>query len=193
VSLYYHPLCGLNVPPSLTSSSKVKLEEFITKGKTVVKPVSGGKANSRLVNSSEIRLYDPIQGPLHLQRYVAGEDIRAHVIGNIVHTQLIKSDDIDYRASKIKEFSPHDLPDSLCKKIIKVTAEMGLFFAGWDFKLAENGEYFCLEANPMPGYDSYDRRLEWKITDSLLKALTSIQCDPLLKVTSRRKHFVSDF
>ncbi|MEA5598763.1 hypothetical protein [Rivularia sp. UHCC 0363] len=63
------------------------------------------------------------------------------------------------------------LPSALSQQIIDATAAFGLIFAGWDFKVTDDNQYWCLEANPMPGYDGYDLRLGGCITDSLLKLL----------------------
>ncbi|MGW2706055.1 hypothetical protein [Streptomyces sp. NPDC001340] len=41
-------------------------------------------------------------------------------------------------------------------------------FAGWDFKVAGDGTYWCLEVNPVP---AYDRRLGGAISASLLGLL----------------------
>jgi glutathione synthase/RimK-type ligase-like ATP-grasp enzyme len=162
---------GLDLPNSLTSSDGQLLFEFANKGQTVVKPLSAIRATSRLVSPKEFLQFDPSLGPVHLQRYVSGMDVRVHVVDNTVHAELIKSNSVDYRrAEGVLEFSPHQLPDSLIEKIVRATRKMRLLFAGWDFKLSEE-KYWCLEANPMPGYDGYDRRLKGKITESLLKLL----------------------
>ncbi|MFC7646021.1 hypothetical protein ACFQX6_39555 [Streptosporangium lutulentum] len=45
-------------------------------------------------------------------------------------------------------------------------------FAGWDFKRDPQGVHWCLEVNPMPGYDWYDRRAGGAISESLVGLLT---------------------
>jgi hypothetical protein len=79
---------------------------------------------------------------------------------------------VDYRRSyEETKYSPCLLPESLSKQIIAATAAFGLKFAGWDFKVTDDNEYWCLEANPMPGYDGYDIRAAGEITNSLLELL----------------------
>ncbi|AUT01398.1 hypothetical protein CLI64_13895 [Nostoc sp. CENA543] len=164
---------GFNVPPSLTSSDPELLAAFASFGKTIVKPASGIRADSRLVTPEEFFDFHPSQGPVHLQRYVAGADVRAHVVGDQVHAEIINCPQIDYRRSyQEAQYSPWELPDALNKQIIQATAAFGLQFAGWDFKVTEDEQYWCLEANPMPGYDGYDIRADGKITESLLALLT---------------------
>ncbi|WP_427162567.1 ATP-grasp domain-containing protein [Aliinostoc sp. HNIBRCY26] len=164
---------GFNVPPSLTSSDPELLAAFTSLGKTIVKPASGIRADSRLVTPEEFFDFHPSQGPVHLQRYVAGADVRAHVVGDQVHAEIINCPQVDYRRSyQEAEYSPWELPEYLIKQIVKATAAFGLQFAGWDFKVTEDEQYWCLEANPMPGYDGYDLRADGKITESLLALLT---------------------
>jgi glutathione synthase/RimK-type ligase-like ATP-grasp enzyme len=86
---------------------------------------------------------------------------------------MISADTPDYRASRSLEFAVHRLPVDLEQQLITATTKMGLSFAGWDFKLDKDGSYWCLEANPMPGYDGYDRRLNGRITESLLEVFAS--------------------
>jgi glutathione synthase/RimK-type ligase-like ATP-grasp enzyme len=168
---YYLRKWGFRVPDSLTSSNRDNLLEFATKGLTIVKTISGIRANTRLVNVNELEVFQTSTGPVHLQRYIPGLDIRAHAVGPHVHAELIKSDSEDYRKGDCNKFSAFELPDSMITKIVNATTTMGILFAGWDFKVTEQGEYWCLEANPMPGYDGYDRRLYGRITDSLLELL----------------------
>ncbi len=104
---------GLKVPSSLTSSDGQKLLQFVSKGNTIVKTISGIRANSRLINPKELYKFDNRQGPIHLQRFIPDYDIRAHVICNTVHTELIKSDEPHYRSSKNCEFLTHSLPYSI--------------------------------------------------------------------------------
>ncbi len=171
----YLSQCGFRVPRSLTSSDAGKLLAFAEEGATVVKPVCGMRANTRLVRRQDLETFTPAQGPIHLQRYISGPDVRAHVVAGAVHAERIEGDGVDYRASKGElRFAAHQLPAYLAQLIIDTTAAMGLVMAGWDFKIDEEGNYWCLEANPMPGYDGYDRRLGGVITDALLAVLEPV-------------------
>jgi RimK-like ATP-grasp domain len=164
---------GFQVAESVTSSNPEVLAEFANAGLTIVKTTSGIRADTRLVQKEEFLDFDPHQGPLHLQRYIAGADVRAHVVGNRVHAELIKCSQVDYRHFyEESEYIEWELPESLHHKIINAAAASGLKFAGWDFKVTDDDEYWCLEVNPMPGYDGYDIRADGKITDSLLALLT---------------------
>ena len=103
--------------------------------------------------------------------FVAGNDV---VIGRDIHAEKIEATGIDYRDKSSRSVhSSTTIPDDLARRIIASTADLGLVFAGWDFKVDDNGNYWCLEANPMPGYDAYDRRSGGQISQSLIKLLKS--------------------
>ncbi|MEU1408270.1 hypothetical protein ABZ471_39225 [Streptomyces sp. NPDC005728] len=165
---------GFDVPESLTSSDPGRLRAFAGSGPAIVKALSGVRADSRLVAPEEFDDFVPHQGPVHLQRYVSGSDVRVHVVGDELHAEEAVSSAVDYRTAPPQEveFRPHDLPDGLATRITAGTRALGLAFAGWDLKRDTAGTYWCLEANPMPGYDWYDRRLDGAVTTSLLRLLT---------------------
>ncbi len=48
-----------------------------------MKPLSGIRANSHIVIRKDLEELNPLRGPIHLQKYIKGDDIRAHVVGNI--------------------------------------------------------------------------------------------------------------
>ncbi|MEV8462054.1 MULTISPECIES: ATP-grasp domain-containing protein [Streptomyces] len=171
--LHEHALAraGFPVPASVTSSSAERLRAFAAAGPTLVKAVSGVRADSRLLDASDLDGFHPWQGPVHLQRYVEGRDVRAHVVGDRVHAEEIVSTAVDYRTDPDAVFRPCELPAPLAGRMVRHTAQLGMAFAGWDFKVSADGTHWCLEVNPMPAYDWYDRRLGGAITASLLALL----------------------
>lgn len=173
-----HELClqyyGFRVAPSITSSDPTRLFEFANTHKAIVKAISGIRADTRIVDSKEFLEFTPAQGPVHLQKFIAGYDVRVHVVGDHYQAELVKCPGVDYRLDHdlSEHFPNHQIPNYLAQQIFRATKAFGLEFAGWDFKLTDAGEYYCLEANPMPGYDGYDRRCGHQITDLLTDYLS---------------------
>jgi hypothetical protein len=163
---------GFAVPASLTSSSAERLSIFAGEGPTIAKSVQGIRADTRAVTPKDFVGFATARGPVHLQRRVAGRDLRIHVVGVAVHGELIESDAVDYRTD-IARFRPFAVPAGLADRLVRATRAAGLIFAGWDFKLDEQGRFWCLEANPMPGYDGYDTRANGAISRSLVERLKS--------------------
>lgn len=164
---------GFAVPESLSTSDGERLRAFAAAGPTIVKALSGVRATGRLVGPEDFAGFHPHQGPVHVQRYVAGTDVRAHVVGGRIHAEEIVSDAVDYRAADLdaSAFRPYEPPAPLAAALVAATRDRGLAFAGWDLKAAPDGRHHVLEVNPMPGYDWYDRRLGGAVTRSLLGLL----------------------
>jgi glutathione synthase/RimK-type ligase-like ATP-grasp enzyme len=163
---------GFDVPPTLTSSSGQRLADFAAGGPTVAKSVAGIRADTRIMTPESFADFDSRSGPVHLQRRIEGRDVRLHVVDDEVHGELIESDAVDYRTTSAR-FVPFEPPPALAASVVAATRAAGLLFAGWDFKLDGDGRYWCLEANPMPGYDGYDTRADGAISRSLVARLTS--------------------
>jgi hypothetical protein len=162
---------GLLVPPSLSSTDPVRLKEFIAAGRTVVKPVSGVRATTRKIEVSDLDRLATSDGPVLVQRLIEGDDIRVHIVGDQVIACRFASSAIDYRSDQNAERSVSEVPADLARRLVDKTAEQGLTFAGWDFKLDRDGSYWCLECNPMPGYSFYDRVCRGAVSDALVSEL----------------------
>lgn len=163
---------GLLVPPSLLSADPERVRGFIAQGRTVVKPISGVRARTREIHPGDAERVASSDGPVLVQRMIEGDDVRVHVVGDAVIACRFSSAAVDYRSDPDSERSVIDIPIDLACLLVAKTAEQGLVFAGWDFKVDGSGTYWCLECNPMPGYSFYDRVCEGAISDALIKLLS---------------------
>ena len=64
-----------------------------------------------------------------------------------------------------------ELPAHILNKVQQYRVRSGLTLIGIDFRVTANGDFYILEANPMPGYDGYDRRAKLAISNHLLTLL----------------------
>lgn len=163
---------GFIVPDSLTTCSRGKILEFLNKGPCIAKAVSGCRADCRLVSVNDFDGYEDCSGPVHLQRYVDGMDVRAHVIGTQVFAVAARSDNVDYRLDSGTTFEAIALSPGLADQLIDATCHLGLAFAGWDLRTDGNTTW-VFEANPMPGYRYYDQHVDGAITKGLAEYLLS--------------------
>lgn len=163
---------GFSVPETITSSDVAELRQFIREAPAVSKTVCGVRADTEAVSEVDFDGFEPSNGPVHLQRLVSGSDARIHVIGDQVVAQRVSANGVDYRrAGSLSEMKVFDPPEGMRKLLVEGTRKMRLAFAGWDFKIDENDVYWCLEANPMPGYGPYDNYCEGSISRELTKYL----------------------
>lgn len=163
---------GFQVPESITSCDIEELLHFVCGGPTISKTVCGIRADCVVVTEADLDGFRPENGPIHLQRFVSGADLRIHVVADWVIGQRVSSTAVDYRrAGDLDALGVFDVPPELHELVVAGTQSVGLVFAGWDFKIDTEGEYWCLEANPMPGYSPYDNRCDGAISRELLRYL----------------------
>jgi predicted ATP-grasp superfamily ATP-dependent carboligase len=148
------------------------LRAFLASGRTVVKPVSGVRATTRELTTESVERLARTQGPVLAQRLIEGYDVRVHVVNRQVQACAFFSPMIDYQSDHDAEREVIDIPDELAQQLMEKTAEQGLVFPGWDFKVHADGTYWCLECNPTPGYSFYDRVALGAISDAVIRELT---------------------
>jgi hypothetical protein len=165
---------GFDVPAALTTSDPERIRAFLdTAGPAVCKSLCGTRGTARLVDEAAFADFVPGQGPVHIQRVVKGFDVRVHLVDAAAHGEKITAEGIDYRVGDGENrYEPIEVPPALTEMMVAASGAMGLVFTGWDFKVDADGRWWCLEVNPMPGYDSYDRRAGGAISRSLLDWLS---------------------
>jgi len=164
---------GLRVPASLTSSDPARIAGFMDRhGPVVLKAVCGTRGRARLVTAGQLAGFAPAAGPVHLQQWVDGYDVRVHLVDGEPFAERIDTDAVDYREPDARSrHRPAAVPEELRAAMGQAAKEMDLRFTGWDFRVDRAGRWWCLEANPMPGYHGYDRRCGGAITRALCRLL----------------------
>ena len=113
--------------------------------------------------------------PTQFQEKLQGENIRVHVVGDILFATAIKTSTVDYRYAGLEdgftELVEKKLPLTIEKKCFNLAKELHLPFCGIDLFLTDTGEYYCFEVNPSPGYSYYQMNTEQKISSAIVKWL----------------------
>lgn len=167
---------GFCVPEThLFGSRESALQVIRDTSEWVNKSISSTKTRADQVSedTSQLRLLKNC--PSYFQRLVTGFDVRLHVVGKRHFALQIKNDsgEIDYRFSGVmNSFSKISVPKKIIQLCRDYCVEERLEFCGFDFKVRD-GEWIILEANPMPGYDYFDRQLNGEISKYLVKFLRS--------------------
>lgn len=119
-------------------------------------------------------------GPVLFQELIDGPDARVHVVGGEIFAEQIWSEAIDYRTVRGNRFSEvAEVPEGVRTGALAVQRWCGVPFLGIDFKIDRHtGEWFFLEANPMPGYDGYDRRAGGRISSAIANWILGRQGTP---------------
>jgi hypothetical protein len=159
-----HPKIGF--PKSYfikTSSSDVSALDVIKRSKLplIVKSCSGQR--SIVVDGCTFNNWDQNNLkniPTLFQEVVTGPDIRVHslkskTVSDMFGIKVATKDSIDYRyAAGRGEFEVFNVPDELREFIANIHELEGNPLLGVDF-VYSNSKYYCLEANPTPGWNWY--------------------------------------
>jgi glutathione synthase/RimK-type ligase-like ATP-grasp enzyme len=143
---------GLDVPDTLVTTDPDTARRFLsTHGRLVYKSISGIRSIVGFLEvADQARLADVASGPVQLQAYVPGLDVRVHVVGERWFACAIRSAAPDYRyAAAVTggpvEMSGYDLPLALGRQLVALSRRMGLLVAGIDLRLTPAGRWVCFE------------------------------------------------
>ncbi|MGV9312154.1 ATP-grasp domain-containing protein [Streptomyces sp. NPDC003691] len=166
--------CGFTVPRSLLTNDEKEARAFLDAvPDAVFKGASGEKTIASAYDpalEAELRLLP--HSPVLFQERMAGADVRTHLVGTEHFSERIRSEGVNYQYCRgTKSFAPVRVPPDIVAKCLAYRAMSGLDFIGFDFMAGDDGRYTVLEANPMPGYDGYDRRLGLRVSRALLDLL----------------------
>jgi ribosomal protein S6-L-glutamate ligase RimK-like protein len=167
---------GFLTPTTLITNDPERVREFHNShGRIIYKSCSSVRSivqewNPADPNIDRIRLL-----PTQFQAFVPGTNIRVHVIGEAVIATEIVSTATDYRYSRRQgsdiEMRPAALPAEIEEQCRRLTVSLGLSFSGIDLKRTPQGEWYCFEVNPSPGYSFFEDHTGQAIADTLVRYL----------------------
>jgi glutathione synthase/RimK-type ligase-like ATP-grasp enzyme len=153
---------GFRVPDTLVTTDPDAARRFWERHGTVVyKSVSSARSKVARLGTRHLgRLRDVAWCPTQFQQYVAGLDVRVHVIGDEVFAAAILSSADDYRYAAEQgcraEVLPWRLPFGLDARCRELAQALCLPVAGIDLRWTPEGEWFCFEVNPSPAFAFYE-------------------------------------
>jgi hypothetical protein len=167
--------CGLTVPYWEVIGSPITDSLVRPDGCWINKGCCGIRSRAAEVDREMFSNFRSLQStPSLFQKRIIGEHIRVHFIGSEYLAIGISCASIDYRylqdgdSRKIREL---EIPLHVRLGCLEYMQREGAMFLGFDFIIEQGTElWWLLEANPMPGYDFYDRLVDYKIS-SLLASL----------------------
>ena len=178
---------GFNTPATIISTTPEEVEKFCElHGDVIYKSISGERSIvSKLSHEKMKNIKDIVWAPTQFQQYVSGKDIRVHVIDNktICSEIITNADDYRYagRSGDDVEISACDIPDDCKNKCVNLVKEMGLAVGGVDLRLTPDGEWYCFEVNPSPGFSYYQNQTGQDISGEIANLLIKGQCGNINK------------
>jgi glutathione synthase/RimK-type ligase-like ATP-grasp enzyme len=168
---------GLRVPETLITNDPAAVLAFRQRhGRIIYKSMSGVRSIIKEFDDEDAARLDDVRWcPVQFQEFIAGTDVRVHVIDQDVFATEIVSDRADYRyASRMgghTALRATALSDDLAARCVALTAGLGLAFSGIDLRIGPDGEPTCFEVNPSPAYSYYEANTGQPIAASLARYL----------------------
>jgi len=155
---------GLLTPPTLVTNDPAAARRFYDDcgGEVIYKSLCGIRSIVKRLKPEQLdRLSLLCNGPAQFQAFIPGDNVRVHTVGDELFATRVQSDVVDYRYARREggdvEMEPAVLPDDVAQACFSLAQYLGLPFAGIDLKLTPNGEYYCFEVNPCPGFLYYEK------------------------------------
>jgi glutathione synthase/RimK-type ligase-like ATP-grasp enzyme len=165
--------CGLKVPATILTTIPQEVKDFRLKyGRVIYKSISCQRSIvAELDNSDDERLKDVTWCPTQFQEYINGIDYRVHILEERIFVSKILSSATDYRYGGDAQIELVTLPSNIEEKCFHLTRSLGLHFAGIDLRQSYDGEWYCFEVNPSPGYTYYEDVNDRSISHALVEYL----------------------
>jgi glutathione synthase/RimK-type ligase-like ATP-grasp enzyme len=170
---------GFEVPDTLVTTDPAEAVAFLQKHRRLIyKSLSGIRSIVATLNTDdEARLQQVQTGPVQLQAYVPGLDVRVHVVRELWFACSVRSAAVDYRyagaAGMTAELSAFDLPEPVGRQLVVLVRSMNLEVAGVDLRCRPDGSWVCFEVNPSPGFPWYEDATGHPIAETIANLLES--------------------
>lgn len=168
---------GFRIPETLVTTDPETVRTFwVRHGTVVYKSLSGVRSIvCRLSHAHMARLGDITWCPTQFQQYVSGTDVRVHVVGERLFACEIFSDADDYRYAgrhgASVEMRSYDLPSECANRCLNLSQAMGLAVAGIDLRRTPEGQWYCFEVNPSPGFTYFQAQAGQAIDQAIAQLL----------------------
>ena len=124
---------GLAIPDTLVTTDPGAARDFLARHRRIVyKSISGVRSVVASINAGDpagVERLDRLgHGPVQLQQWIDGTDVRVHVVGDRWFATSITSEATDYRyasdGTAPPELAPCDLPEDLGRRLVDVSHGM---------------------------------------------------------------------
>lgn len=170
--------CGLETPPTLVSNDPDAVRRFYDehRGEVIYKSLSGVRSIVRKLGVDQLaRLPFLKYGPAQCQAFIPGDNVRVHTVGDDLFVTRVRSTAVDYRYARTEgaevEMIADTVPPAIAEACLRVAREMDLVLSGIDLKCTPDGQYYCFEVNPSPGFVYYERYTKQPISLALADVL----------------------
>lgn len=168
---------GFATPDTLITTSPDAARAFAAQHRDVIyKSISGVRSIvASLDRADDARLADLESCPTQLQQRIAGVDVRVHVVGPLLFACEVQSPAVDYRYAARQHLDVTigavELPADIAERCFALAALTELPLAGIDLRRTPEGDWYCFEINPSPGFTYYTDQTGQPVADAIAELL----------------------
>ena len=168
---------GFKIPETIITNDPAAIRAFVRRHKRVIyKSTSSVRSIVQELHPADTAMLDRVRLlPTQFQRYVAGTNIRVHVVGRRTFATQIRTEAIDYRYASRERcdvtLRPIRLRNDVVDRCIALSDALSLPFAGIDLIRTRSDEYYCLEVNPSPAYTYFEEHTGQPISTAVVEYL----------------------
>jgi glutathione synthase/RimK-type ligase-like ATP-grasp enzyme len=171
---------GFLTPETLITNDPEVVRAFHAQhGRVIYKSISSVRS---IVQTLEVMDYSRLESirwcPTQFQAFVAGDNVRVHVVDRQVFATRIRTDVTDYRYAHHQgseaELTEVTLDSELAERCVELAQALELPFAGIDLKITPDDEVYCFEVNPSPGFSYYESHTGQPISNALAQYLAGL-------------------
>lgn len=170
---------GLLTPPTLVTSDPQAAREFYEEqqGEVIFKSLSGVRSVVRKMTADDLlRLPRLRHSVTQFQSYLPGDNVRVHTVGAEIFATRVQSEAVDYRYAKRQghdsaAMRATELPPEIAAACLRLAGALKLVIAGIDLKQTPDGQWYCFEINPSPGFAYYEQHTGQPISLALAEVL----------------------
>jgi hypothetical protein len=178
---------GFQTPVTIITNDPDEVRDFLRVHRRVVfKSISSVRSIVRFLSDIKIKDIENVRYlPTQFQEFIPGTNIRVHVVGEQVFATEINTEAVDYRYASRDDvdvnMAPVDLPMDIEERCLTLSKNLSLPLCGIDLKRTPEGEYYCFEVNPSPGYSYYQSHTGQDIASAIVQYLSQPAQDAGIK------------
>jgi len=169
---------GLLTPPTLITNDPEAVRRFYEdcQREVVYKSLSGVRSIVRRLRPEHLERLPLLRhSPAQFQAFIPGDNVRVHTVGDRLFASRVTSEAVDYRYGGREGhdvvMEPTEVTPAVEEACLRIARRLDLVLAGIDLKQTPDGDYYCFEVNPSPGFLYYEQQTRQPISAALADLL----------------------
>ena len=164
------------VVPRWVATNRLDAVETFARGcasGVIYKAASGLRSRVRRLDDALLQRLSEGTSPTVVQEFIPGRDVRVHTVADRAFATEMVSSAVDYRFENTTEYRATSVDPRIARLCCATGEAAGLCLAGFDFRVTAEGDWYCLEMNPVPSFLPYEMCSGQPIGEAVVDVLTS--------------------